>query len=154
MSAYLMRLVCAAILCAMIDALCGTNGGIRKLTAGIFLTLVAFSIPTELDLPALDPERFISDARAAAEEGAEASRNEQAERIIDACESYVWNKARAMGIDVTARITLDGDLHPSRAELTGDAPPTERQTLTAELAAELGIREEDVVWTNSHQSSA
>ena len=47
MRAYLLRLICAAILTALVDALAGSGAGsgIRRLTAGIFLTLVAFSLP-------------------------------------------------------------------------------------------------------------
>ena len=154
MSAYLTRLICAAILCALVDALCGSKGGIRKLTAGIFLTLVAFSLPTDIDLPELQLECFLSDARTAVAEGEDMARDARADIIIEAMEAYVWNKAEAMGLQVEARITLDEDLHPSRAELTGAASPQERQALCDALTEELGLGEGDVVWTQSHQSSA
>lgn len=153
MSAYLTRLLCAAILCALVDALCGEKGGIRKLTAGIFLTLVAFSLPAQFDLPELQPDRFLSDARSAAAEGEDLARDARADIIIDALEAYVWNKAEAMGLQVEVHITLDADLRPSRAELTGAASPLERQELTDALVRELGLKEGDVVWTQSHQSS-
>lgn len=153
MSAYLLRLICAAILCALIDALCGSRGGVRRLTAGIFLVLVAFSLPTDLEFPELDPAQFLSEARAAAAEGEALAQNARAESIIDACESYVWNKAVELGLQVEVQITLDDDLCPSGAELSGAASPAERQRLTAALAAELGLREEDVVWTDWYQSS-
>lgn len=153
MSAYLTRLLCAAILCALVDALCGEKGGIRKLTAGIFLTLVAFSIPAQFDLPELNPDRFLLDARSAAAEGEDQARDARADIIIEALEAYVWNKAEAMGLQVEVRITLDTDLRPSRAELSGAASPLERQRLTDALVRELGVKEGDVVWTQSHQSS-
>lgn len=153
MSAYLTRLICAAILCALVDALCGSKGGIRKLTAGIFLTLVAFSLPTDIDLPELQPECFLSDARTAVAEGEDMARDARVDIIIEAMEAYVWNKAEAMGLQVEARITLDEDLHPSRAELTGAASPQERQALCDALTEELGLGEGDVIWTQAHQSS-
>ena len=153
MSAYLTRLLCAAILCALVDALCGEKGGIRKLTAGIFLTLVAFSIPAQFDLPELNPDRFLLDARSAVAEGEDLARYARADIIIEALEAYVWNKAEAMGLQVEVRITLDADLRPSRAELTGAASPLERQRLTDALVRELGVKEGDVVWTESYQSS-
>ena len=153
MSAYLTRLLCAAILCALVDALCGKKGGVRKLTAGIFLTMVAFSLPMDLELPELKQERFLSEARAAVAEGEDLARDARADIIIVALEAYVWNKAEAMGLQVEVRITLDADLRPSRAELSGAASPLERQRLTDALVRELGVKEGDVVWTQSHQSS-
>ena len=66
MSSYLMRLICAAVLCALIDAIAGKGSGMRRLTAGIFWTLVAFSLPKGLRLPGLEPARVVRAARAAA----------------------------------------------------------------------------------------
>ncbi len=153
MNAYLTRLICGAILCALVDAICGTRGGIRKLTAGIFLTLVAFSLPTDFELPELKPENYLSDARSVAAEGEELARDARAEIIIKACEAYVWNKAEAMGLEVGVRIDLDADLHPCRAVLTGEGSPLERQTLCDILTKELGLKEGEVVWDPLHQSS-
>ena len=154
MSAYLTRLICAAILCALVDALCGGKGGIRKLTAGIFLTLVAFSLPLEPELPELQAEGILAQARSAAAEGENMARDARVEIIIDAAETYVWNKAEAMGLRVAVEITLDDDLHPCRAVLTGAASPQERRTLTEQLTDELGLREGDVIWKESYQSGA
>ena len=78
MSEYLMRLICAAILCALIDALCGTGAGMRRLTAGIFLTLVAFSLPIKLELPELQPEHFFREAEQAAAQGEALARDARA----------------------------------------------------------------------------
>lgn len=155
MSAYLMRLICAAILCSLVDALAGsgTGGGMRRLTAGIFLTLVAFSVPTELELPELDPERFFREAQAAAAQGEDLAREAQAERILLGCEAYVLSKAEDMGLEVTVTIALDALLRPSHVKLCGAASPLQRQELTEALVRELGVMEEDVVWTQSHQSS-
>lgn len=154
MSAYLMRLICAAILCALVDALAGsgTGGGMRRVTAGIFLTLVAFSLPTELKLPELEPERFFREAQAAAAEGEDLAREECMERILQGCEAYVLNKAKDMGLEVSVTVTLDELLRPSHVELDGAASPLQRQEMTDVLVRELGVMEEDVVWKESYQS--
>ena len=155
MSGYLMRLICAAVLCALIDALAGSGAGsgMRKLTAGIFLTLVAFSVPTELDLPELDPDRFFREAAQIVAEGESVAREALAERISADCRTYIGTKAEALGLAVSVEITLDESLRPSRVELSGEATPLQRQTLCAAVAGELGMGEEDVLWTQSHQSS-
>lgn len=153
MSEYLMRLICAAILCALIDALCGTGAGMRRLTAGIFLTLVAFSLPTKLELPELQPEHFFREAEQAAAQGEALARDARAECITKSFEAYIQSKAEEMGLEVSARITLDEQLLPCRVELWGTASVQERQALSETISLELGMGEEDVVWTDSHQSS-
>ena len=77
--------------------LCGSRGGIRRLTAAVFLTLVAFSLPVELELTQLQPGRFLEQARAAAADGENMARDARAEIIIEAAEAYICTKAEAMG---------------------------------------------------------
>ena len=96
----------------------------------------------------------LAQARSAAAEGENMARDARAEIIIDAAETYVWNKADAMGLRVAVEITLDDDLHPCRAVLTGAASPQERRTLTEQLTDELGLREGEVIWKESYQSGA
>jgi len=155
MSEYLMRLICAAILCALIDALggSGTGAGMRRLTAGIFLTLVAFSLPTQLSLPELQPELFFREAEQAVAQGEALAREARAECITESCEAYVWSKAEDMGLEVSVEVTLDETLLPRRVELCGAATSQEQLTLSEMIRRELGIGEEDVVWMESHQSS-
>ncbi len=155
MNAYLLRLICAAILCALVEALAGNGpgSGIRKLTAGIFLTLVAFSLPGQLELPDLDPERLLRDAEIAASEGMDQAQTARADIITEALGAYVWSKAEAMGLEVSARVELDADLKPCAVELTGAASPLERQRLLDTLKRDLGLTEEAVTWTEFHQSS-
>lgn len=155
MKAYLMRLICAAILCALVEALAGNGpgSGIRKLTAGIFLTLTAFSLPGNFELPEFDTNAIFSDARAAASEGVDQAEAARADIIIEACEAYVESKAAALGLELSVRVELDDQQQPCRAELTGAASPEERRELLAALE-ELGLGEEDVIWTLSYQSSA
>ena len=111
MSDYLLRLICAAILCALVEALSGT-GGIRRLTAGIFLTLVAFSVPVRIELPEFDPASLKRDAEIAASEGMEQAQNARADIITEALGAYVWSKAQALGLEVTARLSWTGNCIP------------------------------------------
>ena len=151
MSDYLLRLICAAILCALVEALSGT-GGIRRLTAGIFLPLVAFSVPVRIELPEFDPASLKRDAEIAASEGMEQAQTARADIITEALGAYVWSKAQALGLEVTAQIELDGELRPVRLELTGDASPRERELLLGTLIRDLGLTEEAVTWTQVYQS--
>ena len=155
MRAYLLRLICAAILTALVDALAGNvpGSGIRKLTAGIFLTLVAFSLPSDLELPELDLQTYLRQAEIAVSEGEEQAASFRADIIRESVAAYIGTKAGDLGLAVTAEIELDEELQPSAVALTGGASPAERQELTEALVRELGLTKEAVTWTGSNQSS-
>ena len=153
LSGYLMRLVCAAVICAMIHCVAGGSQGIRRLTAGIFLSLTVLSPIGEFELPELDLELFHADAMAAADEGTNQAEKMRSDIILEACEAYIWNKAAEMGLELEIRMALDPEGMPLSVELTGMASPLERQKLTQTIVQELGIRKEDVTWKDPHQSS-
>ena len=155
MRAYLLRLICAAILTALVDALAGSGAGsgIRRLTAGIFLTLVAFSLPGSLDLPELDLEQYFRQAEIAVSDGKEQASSAQADIISQSLAAYIGTKAGELGLTVTAEVRLDEDLRPCAVVLTGAASPLQRQELTDTLVRELGLAKEAVTWTQMDQDS-
>ena len=155
MRAYLLRLICAAILTALVDALAGNGpgSGIRKLTAGIFLTLVAFSLPSDLELPELDLQTYLRQAEIAVLKGEEQAQSARTDIIRESMCAYIGTKAGDLGLAVTAEIELDEDFWPRAVALTGAASPMEREELTETLVRELGLTKEAVTWTGSNQSS-
>lgn len=153
-SGYLMRLICAAIACALIQAVTGSSQGIRRLIGGIFLTLTALSPLGELDLPELDPDRLYADAQTAVQDGQEQADEMRADIIYEACEAYIWNKAAEMGLELEVHLELDEECLPRSVVLTGLASPLERERLTQTIVRELGVGKEDVTWNDPYQSSA
>lgn len=153
LSGYLMRLVCAAVICAMIQCDAGGSQGIRRLIAGIFLTLTVLSPIGDLELPELDLELFHADALAAVRDGTDQAEKMRSDIILEACEAYIWNKAAEMGLELELRLTLDPEGMPLAVELTGMASPLERQKLTQVIVRDLGMGKEDVTWKDPHQSS-
>ena len=155
MRAYLLRLICAAILTALVDALAGSGvgSGIRRLAAGIFLTLVAFSLPGSLDLPELDLEQYFRQAEIAVSDGKEQASSAQSDIISQSLAAYIGTKAGELGLTVTAELRLDGELRPCAVVLTGAASPLQRQELTDTLVRELGLAKEAVTWTEMNQDS-
>ena len=141
MRAYLLRLICAAILTALVDALAGSGAGsgIRRLTAGIFLTLVAVSLPGSLELPELDLEEYRGQAEAVVSDGKEQASSVQSDIISESLAAYIGTKAGEMGLTVTAELRLDEELRPCALGLTGTASPLQRQELTDTLVRELGF---------------
>ena len=155
MRAYLLRLICAAILTALVDGLAGSGAGsgIRRLTTGIFLTLVAFSLPGNLELPELHLEEYLRQAEIAASEGAEQASSAQSDIISESLAAYIGTKAGELGLTVTAELRLDEELRPCAVVLTGVASPLQRQELTDTLVRELGLAKEAVTWTQMDQDS-
>lgn len=153
LSGYLMRLVCAAFLCALIGAMAGSSQGIRRLIAGIFLTLTALSSVGEPHLPDLDPDRLRAEAQAAVRDGTEQADEMREDIISEACEAYIWNKAAEMGLELEICLELDEEGLPRRLTLTGQASPLERQKLNQTLIQDLGLGREDIKWKDPYQSS-
>ena len=153
MSGYLMRIVCAAMVCALVRAFSGEGRGLRQLLCGVFLMLTVLTPAGELQLPQLSTQHLMDDARAAAQAGAEQAKEEQARIITEACEAYIWNKAAGLELELSVRVELGEDLTPEAVTLTGAASPLERQSLTDSIAGDLGLGKEAVIWIDPHQSS-
>ena len=151
MSAYLLRLICAALACGVIRAMAGE--GFQRLICGVFLALTVLSLPRDLTLPEFDLDTIAREADSVVQYGREQAQSDGERIIIEALESYIWNEAAALDLLLTVRVELAEDLTPEAVELTGTAGPEQRQRLTQLLVRELGVREEDVIWTQSHQSS-
>ena len=152
-SGYLMRLICAAIVCALVGAVTGNSQGIRRLIAGIFLMLTVLSPVGDLELPEFDPDSIRADAQAAVRSGTAQADEMRAEIISDAYEAYIWNKADSMGLELEIRLDLDDEGMLRSVVLTGAASPLERQRLTEALVQELGVGKGEVTWIDPYQSS-
>lgn len=155
MSGYLWRVVCAAIVCALVGAIApdGSGNRLRRLTAGLFLTSVVLSPVFDSELPKLDLSAIRSDAQSAVRAGTEQARQAQNAIITESLEAYIWNKAAQLGLEVQVRIDLDDAGLPRTVELIGNLAPADRETLGSWIVRELGLGKEALVWTTPHQSS-
>lgn len=156
MRAYLIKVICAALVCSLTDAIAGAGPGrsTRRLICGAFLALTVLSPIGDTELPRLDLGSIRRSAEAAVDQGVEAAQRERMECISGALETYIWNKAAEMEMELLVLVELSGEGLPIRVELTGPASPLQRQELTGAIVRELGVREEDVIWTGQYQSSA
>lgn len=153
MSGYLMRLICAAILCAVIRSLAGEGQGIRKLICGVFLALCVLSVPVDMKLPDMDLDKISDEARAAVMHGQDQAEEARETIIKEALAEYIWNKASELELELTIRLELTDEQTPENVFLTGSAESAARMQMTAELVQALGIGKEDVIWIEPHQSS-
>lgn len=155
LSGGLLRIVCAAVISAMVGSV-GADGagkGIRRLAAGLFLVLSILSPLEDVELPELDTARIRSDAEAAVRSGTEQAAREKNAIISEALEAYIWNKAAGLGLELEIRVTLDEQGIPKTVELTGWTSPEDRQTLGDAITRDLGLGKEAQIWTIPYQSS-
>ena len=153
LSGYIMRLISAAILCALVSTIEGSSQGIRRLITGIFLTLTALSPIGDLELPDFDPERIYADAQAVVRSGTAQADEMRFDIISEAYTAYIWNKAAAMELEPEISLEVDDEGMLRSVKLRGLASPLERQRLTDAIVEDLGVGKGDVTWIDPYQSS-
>ena len=153
-SGYLMRLICSAIVCALIGAIDGNSQGIRRLIAGLFMTLTVLTPMGDLELPSLDPDGFRAEAQSAVRDGTAQAKEMREGIISEAYAAYIWSKADEMGLELEIQLELNEEELLQSVVLTGLASPLERQRLTNAIVQDLGVGKEDVTWKDPYQSSA
>jgi len=148
---YVLTMILAAILCAVVVSIMPEKAGKQsavRMICGLYLLLVAckpmgiisFS-GEESDLAAYrqEAEQMQTEARKQADEA-------MATVIKAQTETYIEDKAEALGATVTAGVLLAEDMLPWQVELTGEVSPYVKTRLVQTIWADLGIPEERQVW--------
>ena len=78
--------------------------------------------------------------------GRQAAFKVQEQCIKEASESYISDKAEAMGVSVTAEISLNDNMEPYRAQLHAQDGAEQQKILEQVLEEDLGITKENQVW--------
>ena len=151
---YLLSVVAIALLAGVVLALTPKGAVHRTLTffSGLALILTALGPIARLDFDAL--AQTMAKTRLEAAEAAEGVSidNTQliAELIKEETETYIWDKAAAMEMeltDVTVEVRIGGAYpYPYRAVLTANCTEEQRQQLTKALEADLAIPAERQEW--------
>lgn len=150
---YLLSVIAAALICAIVSALCGKDGmlpAISKLICGVFLTLVLVSPLIRFQIPSADS--FFADvswrADAITSEAERTTRDEIASVIKSETEAYILDKAKALGADITVSVTLEESEIPipKSARITGSISPYAKKMLANILQEDLGITTEAQIW--------
>lgn len=155
MKAYAMTVICAAFALAILAAIApdGPGKGTRQLAGTVFLVLTALLPLGRAQLPKLDLSRIVREGEQAAQDGSRQYEEAFSECITEEVEAYILTKAAALGLEPQVRVALDPEGMPQWVELTADAGPQIREVLTEQLSGELGLKREDVIWKQPHQSS-
>lgn len=152
-SQYLFRVICAAFVCGLVGAMGGKGKGLRKLMAGLFLSLTVLSPLQDAQLPRLHLDRIRADAQTAVQQGEDQARQAQNAIITEDLEAYIWNKAGELGLTLTVRVILDDAGLPTSVVLNGRASPAARQTLEDVITRDLGLGKEALIWNSPPKNS-
>ena len=148
---YLMTVVAGALVCALIQALCGgrgTAGKLAGLCCGIFLLLCAFSPLLHVEIPSLQAVwlPYRQEAQAVTAQAENRAKDQIAALIVRRAEAYISDKAAALGAQVEVRVDLDGEGLPCGAEIAGTVSPYVRSKLSDLLRSDLGIAPDCQRW--------
>lgn len=151
---YLLSVTGAAIISAVILRLLegkGSAASIAKMLTGIFMAVTVIGPITQVRLSdALELLPDISaDAQAAVSEGEASAKNALAESISSQVEAYILDKAKQLGVTLTAEVELSDDTIPTpvRVRLKGNVSPYAKTRLQDILRSDLGIDKENQIWT-------
>lgn len=148
---YVIRVVCAAIVCAVITSVDpkGRSSGIIKLICGLFLAFTFLQpmgqLSLEFDVPF---DGIQEDAASFSSLGEECAKQSLAQVIKEEAEAYILDKAASLNIQVKAQITLSDDPIPLPvgSRICGQLSPYARAQLEHILEDELGIAKENQQW--------
>ena len=157
-NSYLYSIIAGALLCAVVSRLfaeskrkklirmlCGTVLGITLLQpmAGIRLPDWNRIWQTE----EFDGAVFIA-------EGQEAAREARETIITEACETYILDRAEALGAQLRVRVTLNRDLLPESVTVQGETGFAAEEKLQEIITADLGIPKENQTWIWQQENSS
>lgn len=150
---YLLSVLVAAILCAMITRILSNNSSTNRLVKLISTLFFATTMLSPiLNLQFGDVSSWLDGYESAAgdlvAEGTRVATDEKIEIIKENTEAYVLEKAAGYGVDldVAVKISDPVTLLPDQITLRGNISPRIRQLLQNCIAEDLGIPKENQVW--------
>ena len=151
---YILSVSAAAMICSMVLSLCdkkGLNKAAIRMLCGIFIAITMIDPLLEIRLPDISMSTGIisGEATAAAEEGRQAAVNAVGAIIKQRTESYILDKADAMGLELIVQVILDREnqRYPQCVRIQGTASPYAKRQLQLWISEKLGIAEEKQIWT-------
>lgn len=149
---YLISVTAAALICGMINSLAGKSSisKLMKLLCGIFLASVVIRPVVDIKMgDILDFSDNLAVSSDIAVSAGEKMAAEEMEKIIKAkTEAYILDKAKNIGAEISAEISLN-DLVPTGITVVGNLSPYARSSLAAIITQELNIPPEAQIWKSS-----
>lgn len=124
---------------------------VLHILCGVLLTVVILQPFTEIRLDDfLNFQQYVPDSPDfLLDKGKESADAAKRQYITDRCESYILDKAKALGAEIIPVIGVDETLLPVYAEIQGDLEPQMQKTLEQILITDMGITKENQRWTGN-----
>lgn len=147
---YVTRIVAAALLSGIIVSLTkhSSGGSIVRMLCGVFMAIVLLQpiAGTNVSLWESILPDITQEAEAVSAEGAAAAEDIRREYIKQRVKAYILSRAKTLGADIQANVSLDEDCIPVSVSIAGRVSPLSRSRLTQMIASELGISKERQEW--------
>lgn len=150
---YLFTVICAAIIASLIITITADKGAastLLKVVSGIFVVIIMITPIKEFSLVGIaDYWSSLSiDASDVIADGENVSKNALIACIEDQTESYILDKASALGLDISVEVSVSTGETPVPTDIVinGNAAPYARHQLQEKIAADLGIAEANIIW--------
>jgi len=149
---YVLSVIAISLLCGIAQLFFSGSSisPVVKLITGLMITISAVSpILRDMDI-SFDTyfENITFEQSWAVKKGEEAAANVASEFIKDRTETYICDKAAAMGATIAVEVILTGDTPPVPSEVTvrGHVSPYVKKQLSSFLQKDLGINEDKQTW--------
>lgn len=158
MQTYLFRLLCTAVLCALMLSLFpeGKAKDMIRLLAGMILTVTLLRPDFGISLPEFDriPADYLEEGRASAAEGQAQAQQQRQGFIKEALEAYILDKAEQLGCQLSVQVILNGEGIPEQVILSGEVSGDDREELESILTEAIGIGKEEQQWNGQKRSGS
>ncbi len=157
-SGWVYSTIVCAISCGIVSQMVSDSKGkdILRLLCGIILSISLFRPITTVNfreyLDAFRQNWYEADSYIA--DGQKIAAMEQADSIRAACETYIMNRAKALGTEIKAAVTLTNAGVPVFAEIYGKVEANIQKQLQTVLTTELGIPKENQKWIWNQESNS
>ena len=151
---YLISVIAAAMICAIVTRLVGEKGSVgtlTKLVAGLFLSFTLIKPIASLEFSNLMgwTDEYEHNAAGMVADGENLRSKALSELIKQQTEEYILDKAQALDASLEVEVTLTQDEIPIpvKVRLSGKVSPYAKGRLQDIIKQDLGIEKENQVWT-------
>ncbi len=151
MQNYIISILGAAMICGILKKMVQEEllRNLIHMLCGLVLTLVILRPLGSFDFGSLDmfSESCIIDGKQAAWEGEKMARDALSDSIKEGVEAYISDKAAQVQANIQAEVFLNEENIPVSLELHGNISPYAKAVLADMIETDLGITEENQLWT-------
>lgn len=151
---YIFSVTTAAIICSILLSILKKKSGaavLVRLIGGLFLTFTVIAPVSDVNFTAVfeTPLEYTSQGNLIAASGQDLAQEQVQEIIKERCEAYILDKAMSYQTQIDAEVTLSQDdiAVPTAVQLKGSVSPYVKSILKKWLQVEMGIPEENQIWT-------